>query len=67
MGSVVRIPTQHRSRPHCQNCNRRLPNFNSMMMNLSSEELGETKVEGLTFHVRCGCGSTWDLKKAIKS
>lgn len=66
MGNVVRIPTQHRSLPHCPSCDRRLPNFNSMMLNLSLEELGETKLEGITFHVRCECGAAWDAKKAIK-
>ena len=66
MGEVIRIPTQHRSRPHCQNCDRRLPNFNSMMLTLSLEDLGETKLEGITFRIRCACGTMWDLKKAIK-
>jgi hypothetical protein len=67
MGKVIRIPTQHRSRPHCSNCDRRLPNFNSMMMNVSSDEMAGAKLEGITFHVRCECGNTWDLRKAIRS
>jgi hypothetical protein len=66
MGAVVVLPTQHRMHPHCENCGKRLPNSNSMMMNVSSDELGGTKLEGLTFHIQCACGTTWDLKKAIK-
>jgi hypothetical protein len=67
MGSVVRIPTQHRSLPHCPSCQRQLPNFNSMMLNVSPEDLGETKVEWITFHIQCKCGMKLDLQKAIKS
>jgi hypothetical protein len=66
MGSVVRIPTQHKSRPHCASCGQRLPNFNSMVFNISSEDLGSAKLEAITFHVRCDCGTPWDLRKAIK-
>jgi hypothetical protein len=67
MWDVVRIPTQHRLLPHCPNCDRRLPSFNSMVMNVSLEELGGAKLEAITFHVVCACGRTLDLKKAIKS
>jgi hypothetical protein len=62
---VTRLPTQHRTHPHCANCKRDLPSFSSMEVSMSSSELGETRVLSMTtvFRVRCVCGAEWDMKK----
>jgi hypothetical protein len=61
---VTRLPVQHRRAPHCPSCKAPLPTFDGMSLTL----MGETDVEllAITFHVRCKCGSVWDLKKGAK-
>lgn len=62
--SVSRLPRQHPKHPHCAACDRDLPSFD-MNFWFVSEELGETQVEAVTFHVVCPCGTRWDIRKKI--
>lgn len=61
----TRLPVQHPSYPHCANCKAPLPTFDGAMIsdwaNLNSYEM-----LGVTYHVRCACGTPWDLRKNIK-
>ena len=66
MAVVTRLPTQHPRYPRCPECAAPLPNFNSMMLSFSKEELGGAELLEIIFNVRCRCGAEWDLRKKAK-
>lgn len=42
-----------------------LPNLNSVAISMGLEA-GDWEMLGFTFHIRCKCGSRWDLRKEAK-
>jgi hypothetical protein len=65
MPEPTRLPVQHPQAPHCTVCKSPLPNFNSLMVTMGSEA-GDFEVIGMTIHIRCKCGTGWDLLKGSK-
>ncbi|HYB52828.1 MAG TPA: hypothetical protein VEG84_03090 [Thermoanaerobaculia bacterium] len=65
MSEVIRLPKQHRQKPHCATCGRALPDLKSVQITAMADEFGDTSLYALTFHVRCACGAPWDLRKEI--
>lgn len=63
---VTRLPTQHRTRPHCPSCGREAPKFSGFVLDTLSDDLGEWTMTGVTLHLVCPCGAEWDLKKTVK-
>ena len=66
MGDVERIPTQHKRFPHCATCKAELPNFESMFMTVSPDEMRGATLLRITYRVECVCGAEWDLTKTVK-
>ena len=62
---VTRLPVQHPGQPHCENCNKPMPNFQSLM--LSGFDLGDCILSSVTFHVQCSCGVGYDIQNDIGS
>jgi hypothetical protein len=61
---VTRLPTQHRQHPHCPACKTDLPTFDTLSL---ATPLGEFRLLGITFHVRCKCGLAYDMRKDAKT
>lgn len=61
---VTRLPVQHPRAPHCTGCGAALPTFDGARV---SVPLGCSSVDlvSVTYHMRCGCGLEWDVKKTI--
>jgi hypothetical protein len=49
-------------RPVCA-CGKSLPNFSMQSVGVLYADPSTFTITGVTFHVRCTCGATWDLKK----
>lgn len=68
MRKVTRLPVQHPQAPFCATCEKPLPNLNGIFMSVAFDAIpSHVTIEGMTLHVRCECGSPWDLKKGIKT
>ena len=65
MTDTRRLPVQHPNAPHCPTCDRPLPNLNSALLTLGAEA-GDFTILGYTLHIRCVCGSPWDILKTAK-
>lgn len=63
---IRRLPVQHPLHPHCPECERALPTFRDVNINVGGLELKEAKLVSLTFRVRCKCGAAWDLEKKVR-
>lgn len=63
---VTRLPAQHRTQPHCADCKKPMPNFQSMHLSFGLDDLRDCQLLFMVFRVRCSCGSEWDLRKEIK-
>jgi transposase-like protein len=66
MTSVKRLPVQHRQRPHCPSCGDDLPDFNDTQTSVAFGGLKSATLDAITYHVTCGCGAKWDLRKTVK-
>lgn len=68
MGNPIRLPIQHRRRPHCATCGAALPTLEGMVLTLPEETdvITEATVVAVSVHVLCSCGSEWLLKKETK-
>jgi hypothetical protein len=66
VSDLVRLPVQHKERPHCPRCETDVPTFNRTNIDTSPAELGEFELLAVTFHVKCPCGAEWDLRKTVK-
>lgn len=61
---IVRLPTQHKTLPHCPSCNRSLPTFDGVTVLLPVLEHPIEVVSCvLRIRVRCECGAEWILQK----
>jgi hypothetical protein len=65
MSNVTRLPKQHKRQPHCPTCESALPTLDSVQVTSSACEFGDCELMAITYHVRCKCGSPWDLRKKI--
>lgn len=63
MGEVLSIKAKFF--PVCE-CGRALPNFGSQQCQAYNAKAEDFTVEAVTFHVRCACSRTWDLKKTVR-
>lgn len=63
--SVTRLPKQHRTRPHCAECDAELPGLQGMSLYLMPEEAQMVKILKITLLVECECGEQWCLVKDV--
>jgi hypothetical protein len=63
---VVRLPRQHRQKPHCLSCGAPLPTLKGMELFLLPSDLGDAVVETLTLLVRCRCGAQVNMTKKCR-
>jgi hypothetical protein len=62
----VRLPVQHRQRPHCPKCGKNLPTFPSAAISLLACDLDGVDLvrTTITFRMRCECGEVHDIMKS---
>lgn len=65
MGDVIRLPKQHRGKPHCPACQGPMPNLNDLHMSIGREGLMKCVLKTITFRVVCPCGAEWDMEKRV--
>lgn len=65
MSTVTRLPKQHRTRPHCANCDAEMPGLKGMQLVLMPEEVPMVRVLEVTLQVECKCGAQWCLRKRV--
>lgn len=66
MSTVTRLPKQHKKAPHCTSCGRDLPHPAGVTVDVCQHSDWEgVTLLAVTYHVRCACGTSWDLRSEI--
>jgi hypothetical protein len=66
MKPPTRLPVQHPRAPHCEVCDAPLPSFDGVLITMPFPKSDDCVVTGITFHIRCKCGTEWNLTKGAK-